>query len=53
MLAKFEPNRIVQNVQNLSFWGKKSSFFKSIFDKALTPFCKTFLYVKQLFDGKL
>ena len=52
MLAKFEPNRIVRNVQNLSFWGKTSSF-KNIFDKALTPFCKKFLWLKQLFDGKL
>ena len=32
---------------------KKLSSFKTKFDKALTPFCKTFLWLKQLFDGKL
>ena len=48
MLAQFESNRVVQNVPNL-----KSSSFNVVFDKALTPFCKTFLSLKQLFDGKL
>ena len=56
MLEEFEANRTVQNVQNLSFCIKKSSSFKTTFDKALTPFCKTFLLLKQLFEhveGKL
>ena len=33
MLAKFESNRIVQNVQNLELLDKKSSFLKTIFEK--------------------
>ena len=61
MMAKFEANRIIRNVQNLSFWTKnktkqnktKTSSFKTIFDKAMTPFSKTFLWLKQLFDGKV
>ena len=32
---------------------KKPSSFKTIFDKALTPFCEKFLWLKQLFHGKL
>ena len=36
----------------MNFWGKKGSF-KTIFYKAFTPFWKTFLWLKQLFDGKL
>ena len=31
MLAKFEPHRIVQNVQNLGFLDKKLSSFKTHF----------------------
>ena len=53
ILAKFEPNSIVQNVQNLSFWISNASSFMPIFDKALTPFCKMFPLLKPLFDGKL
>ena len=53
MLAKFEPNRKVRNVQNVEFFAKKNEFFKTIFDKALTPFCKAFLQLKQLFNDKL
>ena len=53
MLANYEANRIVQNVQNLSFWTKKPSSFKTFSDKVLTPFCQAFLCLKQLFDGKL
>ena len=30
-----------------------SNFTSIFFDKALTPFCKTFLWLKQLFDAKL
>ena len=52
MLSKFEPNRMTQNVTKLSFWTRKE-FFKTIFDKALTPFCKSFLVLKQLFNGEL
>ena len=33
--------------------GQKLEFLKNIFDKALTPFCKTFLLLKQLCNGKL
>ena len=43
MLAKFEQNRIVRSVQNFELSNKKTEFLKTIFDKALTPFCKTFL----------
>ena len=43
MLAKFEPNHMAQNVQNFDFFDKKSYFLKTIIDKALTSFCKTFL----------
>ena len=53
MLAKFDPNRMVRNVQKFELLDKKPSSFKTIFDKALTSFCKTFLYLKQLFSGKL
>ena len=37
LMVKFEQNRMVQTTR------KKSYFFKIIFDKALTPFWKTFL----------
>ena len=36
-----------------AFWQKKTEFFKTIFHKASTQFCKTFLFLKQLFNGKL
>ena len=52
ILAKFEVNLTVRNVQKLIFWQKPCSF-KTIFDKNLTPFCKTFLWLKFLFDGQL
>ena len=32
---------------------KKNEFLKTIFGKALTPFYKTFLYLKQLCSGKV
>ena len=37
------------------YWsfGQKNKFFKTIFDRALTPFCKKVLWLNQLFDGKL
>ena len=43
MLAKFEQNRMVQQYEILSFLTRKRGFFKTIFDKALTPFLKSFL----------
>ena len=50
MLVKFEQTRMVQTKLNLmSFFDKKKKkkkknvFFKTIFDKALTPFWKTCL----------
>ena len=48
MLEKFESNRLPRNLHNIIFLDKKSSSFKTIFDKALTPL---FLWLKQLFDG--
>ena len=50
MLVKFEQNRMVQTVQNFELFDKK---WLTIFDKVLTPFWKTFLWLKQLFDAKL
>ena len=35
-----------------TFW-QKTGVFKTIFDKALTPFWKTFLWLQQLFYAKL
>ena len=57
MLAKFEANRIVRNVQNFELFDKKKKnkqkiVFNTIFDKTLTPFCKTLLQLKQLFIQK-
>ena len=55
MLVKFEENRMVQTTRNFELFEKKKrkSFLKTIFDKALTPFWKTFLSLKQLFNSKL
>ena len=50
MLAKLEQNRMVRNIQNFVVFDKKWS---TIFDKVLTPFWKTFLWLKQLFDAKI
>ena len=36
-----------------NFWTKNRVLLKPLFDKAFTPFCMTFLWLKQLFDGKL
>ena len=48
MLVIFELNLIVRNVLKiLNFLTKKKEFFKTIYDKALTPFLKTFLYVAE------
>ena len=35
-----------------AFW-QKTDFLKTPFDKSLTPFCKTFVPLKQLFNGGL
>ena len=58
MLVKFEQNRIVETTRNFELFDekkkkkkkerkkkrrKKHVFIKTIFDKALTPFWKTFL----------
>ena len=40
MLMKFEQNRIVRNIQNFEFLGKKMA---NHFGGGLTPFWKTFL----------
>ena len=49
MLVKFEQNRMVQTIQNVELFDQK---WLTIFDKVLTPFWKTFLWQKQLFDAK-
>ena len=41
MLMKFEQNRIVQTTRNFELFDK--NLFLNHFDKALTPFWKTFL----------
>ena len=50
MLVKFEQNRIVRTIQDFELFDKK---WFTIFDNVLTPFWKTFLWLKQLFDAKL
>ena len=50
MLVKSEQNRMVHTTQNSELSHKKGLI---IFDKTLTPFWKTFLLLKQLFDAKL
>ena len=54
MLVIFEQNRMVQTrKKKFELFDKKNRFFKTIFDKALTPFWKAFLQLKQLFNNKL
>ena len=43
MLVKFEQNRMVRTLQNFELFDKKWT----IFDKVLTPFWETFLWLKQ------
>ena len=43
MLVKCEQNCMVQTTHNIELFDKNVGFLKTIFDKALTPFCKTFL----------
>ena len=50
MLKKFESNFMVQNYKIRAF-SIKPDFLKTIFDKALRPFWKTFLLLKELFNG--
>ena len=50
MLVEVEQNRLVWTIQNFELFDKK---WLAIFDKVLTPFWKTFLQLKQLFDAKL
>ena len=52
MLTNFEANRMIQIVINVELFDKKQ-VFKKHFWQLLMPFCKTFLYLQQLFDGKL
>ena len=56
MLLKLEQNRMVQTTRNFELSDKKkkkNGFFLTIFDKELTPFWKTFLWLKLLFNAKL
>ena len=50
VLVKIEQNRMVRNIQIFKLFDKK---WLTIFYKVLTPFWKTFLWLKQLFDAKL
>ena len=49
MQMKFEQNRMYPTKQNFELFDKK---WLTIFDNVLTPFWKTFLWLKQLFDAK-
>ena len=55
MLVEFEQNRMVKTTRNLELFDKNrfKKKPKNILDKALTPFWKTFLLLKQLFNAKL
>ena len=48
MLVKFEQNSMVRTLKNVELFDKE---WLNIFDKVLTPFWKTFLWLKQLFDA--
>ena len=50
MLAKLEPIRMVQNVQNVELFDKRPSFFQTIFDKVLMSFCKTINFQITIFQ---
>ena len=50
MLVKFEQNLMIRTIQNCVLFDKK---WFTIFEQVLTPFWKTFLWLKQLFDTKL
>ena len=59
MLVKLDNNFMVQTTRNFELFDKKkkkkkkNGFFITIFDKELTPFWKTFLQLKLLFNAKL
>ena len=59
MLVKFEQNRKVQTTRNFKLFDqkkkkkKKGGVFITILDNELTPFWKTFLLLKLLFNAKL
>ena len=50
ILVNFEQNRMVRTIQNFEVFHEK---WLTIFDKGLTPFWMTFLWVKKIFDAKL
>ena len=50
MLVKIEQNRMVRTIQIFELFDQK---WLTICYKVLTPFWKTFLWLKQLFDAKL
>ena len=50
--GEIKQNCTVQTKWNLELFDKKTGSFKTIFDKALTLFWKTFLWLKQLFSAK-
>ena len=50
VLMKIEQNRMVRTIQIFELFDQK---WLTIFYKVLTPFWKTFLWLKQLFDAKL
>ena len=50
VLVKIEQNRMVRTIQIFELFDQK---WLTIFYKVLTPFWKTFLWLKQLFDAKL
>ena len=41
--SEFERNRMAQTTRNFELFDKKPGFLKTILDKALAPFWKTFL----------
>ena len=49
MLVEFENSYGPNNTKFWTFWQK----WLTIFDKVLTPFWKTLLWLKQLFDAQL
>ena len=49
----YDPKCTFFKVFFFFFDKKKPPIFKAIFDKALSSFCKTFLQMEQLFNGKL
>ena len=50
---KTNKTKTKQTKQKQNKTKTKNEFLKNIFDKALKPFCKIFLRLKQLYSGKL